>query len=511
MTIYSSGNQISLQGTSDTNPTGQTFHLDTTITSASTSCSIVGFTRTTELSDAFYGTETTLSGTVYGFKTAQTSEYSGTARLTRGFDDTNPQVASNSAIKGAGFFGNSGWFGSAPHNAFSSETWWTSAGVVGVTLGVDENSLGSISTQSYTGGGSVGTLEVHQFGWFNNASSNYPNGTTLNTSAEGNWIMLVLKNTSSSPPNSNDSFYSVQINGQEFLRSDAATTTQSSNASYDSNVSSGTHYYRTWRWDAADVTDSDLTAIGTTGSKTFKLSKSAPSTLNTGIAEEMGGADSSNVRLSDYYRNGDLIGNVTGIPEEGSPSAQIKFSDFYGKTFVPQIFDHSTTLLPDYWATGGGYITNYFSGYQDGSTTTTGQGDTLGDATFPNSGSITFGGLTRSTNDIEIVGAYFLAVNNGSTTQQFYLVLEDHSADHGTSWTKTGFTAVEIYLDQSDTSGSPDLTLAIADANITFVDYTSYTQAKLFWSTAQSFSNYFGTNSTPSNNGTQTISITGLA
>lgn len=345
MALVSSGNQIALQGTGDTNPVGQTFHLDTTITSASTSCTLVGFTRTTELGDNFYGTENTLSGTIYGFKTAQTSEYSGSARLTRGFDDTNPQVASNSLIKGSGFFDNAGWFGSGPANSLSNENWWTSAGVVGVTLGVDENSLGSISTQSYTGGGSVGTLEVHQFGWFNNASSAYPNGTTLNTESEGNWIMLVLKNTSSSPPNSNDSFYSVQINGQEFLRSDAATTTQSSNAAYDSNVSSGTHYYRTWRWDAADVTDSDLTAIGTTGSKTFKLSKSAPGALNTGIAEEFGGADSSNVALSDYYK-GDLH-DTTGIPTSG----QIKFSEFLGKTYQAV-----STITSFTGGTGGGKL-----------------------------------------------------------------------------------------------------------------------------------------------------------
>ena len=509
MAIISSG-ELALQD-AGTNSASQPLHLDTTITSASTSCTVRAFTRTQENSDVFYETENTLSGTIYGFKTAQTSEYSGTARLARGFDDTNPQVLFNGQIKGSGFFGNEDWFGSSPAFPTSGTTWYSAAGVVGIILGADESSLGSISAQSYTAGGSVGTLEVHHFGWFNNASSAYPNGTVLNTTAEGNWIMLTLKSTSSGPPNSNDSFYSVIINGQEFLRSDAATQTQSSNASYDSNVSTGTHYYRTWRWDAADVTDSDLTSIGTTGSKSFKLTKSGSVLLNNGIAEEMGGADSLNIRLSDYYRNGDLIGNVTGIPEEGSPSAQIKFSDFYGKTFLPQVFDHSTTLLPDYWATGGGYITNYFSGYMVGDSSTLGDGDTLGDSTFPNSSAITFGGLTRNINDIEIKGAYFQAVNNSTTSQQFYLNLEDHSADHGTSWTKTGFTAVEIYLDQSNTSGSPDLTLPIADASITFTDMTSYTKAQLFWSTAQSFSNYFGVSGTPSTNGTQTIAITGLS
>ena len=360
MAIYSSGNQISLQGTGDTNPTGQTFYLDTTITSSSTSCSLVGFTRMQELGESFYNEETTLSGTIYGFKTSQTAEVSGTTRLARGFDDTNPNVTTTGGIQGSGFFANDDWFGDYPVNPFGNEIWWTSAGVVGVTLGVDESGMGSISTQSYTGGGSVGTLEVHHFGWFNNASSNYPNGTTLNTSSEGNWIMLTLKNTSASPPDSDDSFYSVIINGQEFLRSDAATVSQSSNAAYDSNVSSGTHYYRTWRWDAADVTDSDLSAIGTTGSKTFKLSKSASSTLNTGIAEEMGGADSADVKMSDYYKSG-TFHKTSGIPESG----EISFSDFFDKTFTP-LYLYSVSYRVDYWDRGvSGSVAERFSGWSD--------------------------------------------------------------------------------------------------------------------------------------------------
>ena len=89
--------------------------------------------------------------------------------------------------------------------------------------------------------------------------------------------------------------------------------------------------------------------------------------------------------------------------------------------------------------------------------------------------------------------------------------IQDHSADHGTSWTKTGFTAVEIYLDQSDNSGTPDLTLPIGSATLTFTDGGSYTNAFLTWSTNQSYSNYFGLDTTPSNNDTHTIAITGLS
>ena len=352
MALVSSGNQILLKGTSDTNPTGQSFYLDTTITSGSTNCDVIAFTRVQEGSDVFYGLETTLDGIVYGFKTSQTTAASGISRLPRGFDDTNPRL-SGSGVHGSGFFDNIDWFGSAP-TTFTGETWWTTRGVVGITLGVDSGALGSISTQSYTGGGSVGTLEVHHFGWFNNGSNSYPNGTSsstvgdqvLDTQAEGNWIMLTLKNTAASPPNSNDSFYSVIINGQEFLRSDAATTSQSASGQYDSNVPSGqTHYYRTWRWDAADVTDSDLSAIGTTGSKSFKLSQNASSTLNTGISEEMSGStDTDPIEFSDYYKDGDFHATA-GIPTSG----EIKFSDFYGKTRTQAVTAmHSTTMIPDY-------------------------------------------------------------------------------------------------------------------------------------------------------------------
>lgn len=94
-----------------------------------------------------------------------------------------------------------------------------------------------------------------------------------------------------------------------------------------------------WEWHGTSGTVYNaITSLGTPSSGTSYdveiISGTTTTTSNNGIAEEMGGADSLNVKLSDYYRNGDLIGNVTGIPEEGSPPAQIKFSDFYGKTHI---------------------------------------------------------------------------------------------------------------------------------------------------------------------------------
>ena len=519
MALVSSGNQILLKGTSDTNPTGQPLYLDTTITSASTSLTVRGFTKTTELGDQFYGLENTLTGTVYGFKTAQTAEFSGTGRLARGFDDTNPQVASNSLIKGSGFFDNVDWFNTSPAFALSNETWWTARGVVGIVLGVDENSLGSITTQSYTGGGSVGTLEVHHFGWFDNASSTYPNGTTgstvgsqvLDTTAEGNWIMFTLKNTSASPPNSDDSFYSVIINGQEFTRASAATTSQSSNASYDSNVSTGTHYYRTWRWDASDVTDSDLTAIGTTGSKSFKITKSANTTLNTGISEEMsGGTDANPIQFSDYYKDGSFHA-TTGIPTSG----EIKFSDFYGKTRTQAVTAmHSTTMIPDY-NTFVIYSVNTANSGIRRSGFTTDNAAVFSDDDFNPSN--TFLGFT--TNDVTIQDLYTNYANTSSVPANFvdFRMTLDITTTQGVSTYVAGnnFSRVDVF-DGTNTSGTPFFSVNVSDATVSTSDYGSYIRVFMTWQAAdvtvsnfqtKSFANYFGTSTTPSSNGTHTVHL----
>jgi len=518
MALVSSGNQILLKGTSDTNPTGQSFYLDTTITSGSTSCDVVAYTKTVEGPDVFYGLETTLDGTVYGFKTAQTSSYSGSTRLARGFDDTNPSL-SGSQVLGSGFFDNIDWFGTNPETIQTGVTWWTGRGVVGIILGVDSGSLGSIGTQSYTGGGSAGTLEVHHFGLFNNNSSNYPNGTSgstigdqvLDTQAEGNWIMLTLKSTSASPPPSDDSFYSVIINGQEFLRSNAASVSQASSAAYDSNVSSGTHYYRTWRWDASDVTDSDLSAIGTTGSKSFKLSQGASSTLNTGISEEMsGGTDTDPIEFSDYYKDGEFHA-TTGIPTSG----EIKFSDFYGKTRTPLVTAlHTTSFVPDY-NTFAIYSTNVANAGIRTSAFATDITAIFADDDFNPSN--TFLGFT--TNDVTIKDFYTNYSNTSSVPSVYvdFRVTFDIVTNESTATLDNtdGFTKIEVY-EGTNTSGTNNFfSVNLADADsITVSDYGSYIRAFCVWSasdvsgTTTSFANHFGTSTTPSTNGTHTIVIT---
>ena len=186
-------------------------------------------------------------------------------------------------------------------------------------------------------------------------------------------------------------------------------------------------------------------------------------------------------------------------------------SEFGGYSHIT---NHSTTLLPDFWTSGGSDQYDpifYYSGYATGGNASVdGVGDLLGNASFPDSGTINFGGLTRNANDIEIKYAYFWgAAGTNSTT--FLLTLNDSSSDHGTSWSNAGWTNIEFYLGQTNTSGSPDLTLARTAASSYFTDNTSSTTMSYMWSTDKPYSSYFGNSTNPSTNGYSTINITGLS
>jgi hypothetical protein len=362
-------------------------------------------------------------------------------------------------------------------------------------IGEPTSTFGSIGSTFYTdGAGNTRTIRAIIFG--NPSSSPSPNDTR-------HWVIFVLNGTS--VPNSDNTFKSLILTG-----SGTDYTFTRSGAHYSSSSNGCT----AWAWEYNSTTSNNgIDSMYTSGTTGFEImGPDTTVTVNNGIAEEMGGADSSNVRMSDYYSNGTFMGNVTGIPTSG----QLKMSDFFGKTFVGQIFDHTTTLLPDYWAySSGAYVTYYYNGFMSGNSTTAGDGDSLSDATFPNTGTITFGGLTRNANDVEITQVTFESVNNASSSTSFTMVLKDYSSDRGTSWTGTGFTNLEIYLDQSNTTGTPDLTLALADATATYSSQSTYTQINLHWAAAdggqQSYANYFGNSGTPATNGTQTLNITGLS
>ena len=468
MAIISSG-QLALQD-AGTNASGASYYLETNMSSGSTALTIRVGTRTIENSDVFYGFDSTLSGTIYGYKTSQTSN-SGTGRIGRGFDDTNFSVTYSGGVQGSGFLGDPDWFDiNGPEFGGSGESWFPSRNVSGVHLGSDSAALGSITTDSFTGGDG-NTYEIHHIGWFNNASNTYPNGSVLDTQAEGNWLMFTLKGTSTNPPNTDDSFYSIEINGQEYLRSDVTeTTTTNSSASVDSN---GAGYYREWLWSAGQISDSELTSIGTTGSRTFKVKSAASVTLNNGVAEEFGGADSSDVKLSDYYKTpgaGAFAHNTTGIPTSG----EIKFSDFLAKTKVDIITTIHTTTWTSAYTTGGGYF--YASGY-------------LASGAIPNA-SMTDTTISSFQSHSNAVISALYNFNNTIT----FSVATNGSAK---TWTNSGWTTLKVWTGQSNNSGTPTFTMNRSAATFT-VSSNGTTNAIAVWSLSGTypFATYFGTSNT---------------
>ena len=203
--------------------------------------------------------------------------------------------------------------------------------------------------------------------------------------------------------------------------------------------------------------------------------------------------------------------SVSSLAGKSIPDAMSEFSGY------THITNHSTTILPDVWSisTSSGYVQQFFSGYETGgSSFAGGVGDLLGNGSFPDAGTINFGGLTRNANDIEITYAYFWGFNydSYSHSSKFQITFRDNSSDHGTSWSNAGFTNIEIYLGQSNTSGSPDLTLArTAASGAYFADGGSSTTMTYAWDVYQPYTSYFGNSANPSTNGYSTINITGLA
>ena len=196
----------------------------------------------------------------------------------------------------------------------------------------------------------------------------------------------------SSISDDDDAFYSIEINGQEFKRADAYETYQQVvHPNRDSNTTgSSSYYHRNWIW---VVTDTQLSNIGqNTNSKSFYVN-SGPR-LNTGIAEQFGGADSADVRINDYLKGSSSgyipsshsSSNIKAVPTGPTNGFDAKFSDYFGTTTEGSVI-HSTTFIPTY-ATNtfarSGFMTNA-GGMSHGSMT---------DNTFPNSSSISFAGLS---------------------------------------------------------------------------------------------------------------------
>ena len=189
-----------------------------------------------------------------------------------------------------------------------------------------------------------------------------------------------------------------------------------------------------WIW---ELTAAEQTTAGaSTGTKDFELiATSGSGALNNGIAEEFGGADSANVKLSDYYKgaaSGYVTTNVTAsIPTSG----QIKFSDFFGATYAAGNI-HSTLLTNG--NTGGygfaqsGYFASSYGSINDATITS-----------FNGSSTCSITGLySNSTSSTAQSGTLFLRIVNSS----------------GSGASNAGFTTMKIWLQQANNSGTPDYT-----------------------------------------------------
>ena len=185
-----------------------------------------------------------------------------------------------------------------------------------------------------------------------NSISNFGSlGTSTYTSGDGTFRSIggVFWGLPDASPN-NVRLFVFALNGTGVTNTDTAAwskieittnggttvTINRSDLSYDSSENGDSW----WWWKGSSGTMyTNVGNLGTPSSSayTFKLvSGTTTATQNNGIAEEFGGNDSSNVKMSDYYKGAasgfvNTGSGTSGIPTTGNP---IAFSDFYGASYV---------------------------------------------------------------------------------------------------------------------------------------------------------------------------------
>lgn len=163
-------------------------------------------------------------------------------------------------------------------------------------------------------------------------------------------------------------------------------------------------------------------------------------------------------------------------PDQTEPH---QMSEFYDYDHSASSIVHSSTLTNG--NTGGyGYALN---GYESQGATTFGS---MGDTT------LTLNGRARTIDSL-----YSSATSSTATSGTIILFISD---DLGTTSSNAGFTTMKIYLNQSNNSGTPDLTLSRTSAT-----YTG-TTATMSWSWSVSvtspdsvYNTYFGGSTSQSN------------
>ena len=289
MTLISSGT-LGLKD-AGTNPTSGV-KLSTTITVGGSGIDCYQVSRRLQYEQGFsyylYSADKIMDGTMYGYGNA-------TDRTMR---DTNP----TSTVP----FGNLVGMSNSVHsglqsNSYAPQYYSTFGQKLGWEHGVGNSTgIGSIGANTFTDDNG-NSQTIRDVLWLENTGVTGNSGNLLVFSLDGAQL------------NHNDTFISITINGNTFTRSSATHVLQYNNA--------------TWYWNPSDA---QCSSMGTSGSKSFSVNGNTVS-LNNGIWEEMGQnpVDSNPINISSYYKGGNQH-NTPGIPTSG----QIKFSDFFGKTFI---------------------------------------------------------------------------------------------------------------------------------------------------------------------------------
>lgn len=357
MTIVqnTSTHELALQNAgTDVTTTGQTHYLNETITVGSRSATC--YIRVTEQDSEpgvgpFYYSYDLVSGTQYGYSIA-----TGTSAKVP-IADTNPLTGSftNSATTGyTQDFGYDEWESVASDDYLAEESTRSSAG--GWDYGGGNGTLGSMTNATSSGKsvtlGNGSTYTINMIAWQKNSASG-PKAAD-DTANRGNYLALGISSTTGE---STSMFHEITVNGVTFTRS--------SRKQFDGYENGGGAF---WRWEPTDAQIDSMN--NNSGTVNVKISStSSTQTFTNGIAEEFGGADSSNVTLSHYYKGapeGYVVDGTgtSGIPSDGS--VNLSFSDFYGASYVaPEI---ALLVNPGLYTSTANYVYGYSTGQTTNST-----------------------------------------------------------------------------------------------------------------------------------------------
>lgn len=318
---------------------------------------------------------------------------------------------------------------------------------VSSTLGLNcsaASTLGSLSIHTYTDVSGV-SRTINSIGAIQNTHGNSGTGSSQN---EGNMVWVSLDGNA---PNSDNTFAQIVI----YDSSGNGITLPRTGAEY---IYDGTH--STWTW--YNNSDAVISYVNWGTNGRLYMTRSGSTTFNNGIAEEMGGNDSSNVKMSDYYKGG-TYHNTVGIPTSGNA---LPFSDFYGKTFASNEITSGTFNV--YYSSIYGYTT---SGFLHGTSTNN----------------------TISTFDFQGTTARIASMTNQNGSAISMIIQSTGGVDYwvpGNDW-----TTLNIYSGSS-ASGTPHLSLARTAASATAQNNSSSTvQVYYTWTGTYSLSTYFGSSS----------------